>query len=73
MKSLSAKLSAALLAIVVLMGAAFFAAGRFGLPSWARTRQRQMEDIIERLRSSVAVSPGPEPDALPAGDSGEGA
>ena len=56
--------------VIAIMGAAFFAAGRFGLPSWARTRQRQMEEVIERVRSTIAVSPPSEPNALPSGDEG---
>lgn len=51
--------------VIALMGAAFFAAGRFGLPRWASTRQHQMEGIIQRLRGTIL--PSPEPGALPPG------
>jgi hypothetical protein len=39
------------------VGLAFFAAGRFGLSGWARTRQRQMEEVIERVRAAVLQPP----------------
>ena len=35
------------------MGAGFFGMGRVPLPRWARTRERQMEEIILRLESAI--------------------
>jgi hypothetical protein len=38
-------------------GAALFGYVRIPLPNWARTRARQMEDVITRLRASVESEP----------------
>ena len=40
-----------------IMGTVFFGASRLSLPNWARTRERQMEEIIERLRGSIGGAP----------------
>ena len=40
-------------ALVGLMGAALFAYPRLTVPGWARTRAKQMEDIIARLTDSI--------------------
>lgn len=46
------------LAVLGTGGAAMFGLGAFSLPSWARRRRQQMEDIAERLlRSSRANLP----------------
>jgi len=42
---------------MAIIGAAFFAASRLSLPNWARTRERQMEEVIERLRGSIGEAP----------------
>ena len=49
--------------VVGLMGAGMFAAGALGLPSWARLRQRQMDEIAGRLVLSTS-----EQGKLPAGE-----
>jgi hypothetical protein len=42
---------------VGLMGVLFYGAARIPLSNWARTRERQMEDIITRLLSAVEETP----------------
>jgi hypothetical protein len=42
------------LSLIGTMGAVLFGAGALRLPSWARLRQRQMEDVAGRLTSSIA-------------------
>jgi hypothetical protein len=51
-----------------VMGAVFFLSSRLTVPSWAKTRTRQFEEVIARLTHSVstasgtdALAPGPEP------------
>ncbi|HMC56994.1 MAG TPA: hypothetical protein VKH19_17570, partial [Gemmatimonadaceae bacterium] len=42
------------MSLIGAVGAMLFAAGALRLPSWARLRQRQMEDVAERLSSSIS-------------------
>jgi len=44
--------SASMVAMLI-GGAAIYLGARFTLPTWARTRERQMEDVIERLEATV--------------------
>jgi hypothetical protein len=44
--------SASMVAMVI-GGAAIYLGTRLTLPTWARTREQQMEDVIERLSDSV--------------------
>jgi hypothetical protein len=41
--------------VMLTMGAGFFGWGRLPLPRWAKTRERQMEEVILRLESSVSA------------------
>jgi len=43
------------LSMLAATGAALFGYARIPLPNWARTREQQMEDVIERLRDSVTA------------------
>jgi hypothetical protein len=52
------------LAFFALMGAGIFGLGALRVPSWARTRRQQMEEIAERLAlvaNSPATTEGPTP------------
>jgi len=42
---------------MAIIGTSFFAVSRLSLPNWARTRERQMEEVIERLRASIGEAP----------------
>jgi hypothetical protein len=46
--------------LLAAMGAGFFGWARIPLPHWARTRERQMEDIIARLQAKVTSSGEPD-------------
>ena len=43
-----------------VMGAAFFLGSRLTVPSWARTRADQFEEVIARLQHRIASRPTPE-------------
>ena len=49
------------LTILAAIGAGMVAAGTLRLPAWARTRQRQMEEIAARLSATTALPPGSRP------------
>ena len=51
--------------VILAMGAGFFGAGRIPLPRWARTRERQMEEIIMRLEASIRDDEGSRPEIPP--------
>jgi hypothetical protein len=48
------------LASVGIIGAAMFVTTAFRLPSWARTRQRQMEEVAARIALVTTTSPRPD-------------
>jgi hypothetical protein len=47
------------LGVMAVSGVGMFGAGALRLPSWARTRQQQMNGIAERLAALDAAGPGP--------------
>lgn len=50
---------------LIVVGAVFLAVNLFRLPQWASTRERQMEEVAERLRAAVGAN---DPGALEAGE-----
>jgi hypothetical protein len=55
---------------LLVMGAVFFLSSRLTVPSWAKTRARQFEEVISRL-THVISSPAPGPGALGSGSDPE--
>lgn len=52
------------LSMLVAIGTAMFGAGALRLPSWARTRSRQMEGIVARLTQSLDAPGGDRPNGF---------
>ena len=52
--------STTLFLILGVMGVSFFLGSRLTVPSWARTRTAQFEDVIARLQHRIASKQTPE-------------